>query len=311
MSDKQGPRGPANLPGSGSTGACLYCQGLLCSFLLTVATGMLRLPATNFCLVHFLKSLNVSISWSTSRLCIWISVPVICNWMRKMPTALCCLAVPTKGCGALSWLLLPSPVSTHISDQALLAVSLLHPTLPTVGSSTSLFLFLHAVCLTAPWADSSQEVHLGHGEIDLTHSVEDLQGPRVSSGVSLRVLPGRWLSKHCVFQKQMASRCSLCGRAPSWNFWCVLQLGWAADLAFSSTPAGLLQSSTVVHEDDTRTPPSENIPEMFPFQGTKNYFAIWRASWKRIFKQVAIWNIMLCEFNHQPLNQKFDVRNSK
>lgn len=270
---------------------------------------MLRLPATNFCLVHFLKSLNVSISWSTSRLCIWISVPVICNWMRKMPTALCCLAVPTKGCGALSSC---CPVSTRISDQALLAVSPLHPHTPHCG--------LKHIPVLVPSCSLSHRplgwlVSRGPPgpwrNLDLRHSVEDLQGPRVSSGVSLRVLPGQWLSKHCVFQKQMASRCSLCGWAPSWNFWCILQLGWAADLAFSSTPAGLLRSSTVVLEDDTRTPPSENIPEIFPFQGTKNYFAIWRASWKRIFKEVAIWNIMLCEFNHQPLNQKFDVRNSK
>ena len=192
----------------------LASQGLLCSSFLTLATGILRLPATNFCLVHFLKSLNLSISWSTSCLCIWISVLVICNWMRKMPMALCCLAVLTKGCRALSWLSSCSPLSPTTSLTRRLWPSLsCIPTLPTVGSSTSLFFFLNAASASVsrgsprPWRN-----------LELRHSVEDLQGPRTSSGVSLRVLPGRWLSKHCVFQKQVVSRCSLCGQAPSWNF---------------------------------------------------------------------------------------------
>lgn len=150
-----------------------------------------------------------------------------------MPTALAALLCPQRDVG-----LYPDSSCRPLSPPASLTSgawpsSLLHPTLTRAQAHPCSCSFMQSVSLP-PGLTRPQEVHLGHAwHLDLTHSVEDLRGPQVSSRVSLRVLPGRWLSKHCVFQKQMASRYSLCGWAPSWNFWCVLQLGWAADLASS------------------------------------------------------------------------------
>lgn len=226
---------------------------------------------------------------------------------------LCCITVPTKGLGMLSWLSTFSPLSpfTSLTRRFLRSLSYV-PKPSSVGQSTPLFLFRNAAYTNGPlgWLVLRDSRGLWRN-LYLRHSMETSPGPL---GVQWAVFwdpfqVGEWGNTVSFRNRWHPGVACSAG----------LHLGtsnelssWGGSQALHSLPPQQdgCGSQQWLCGDGIRTAPFEIFLKRSPSRALQTILHREEHPGREYLIQTSSsLDIMLCEFSHQPLIQKFDVRN--